>query len=152
MYAKNKRSKKTVLLAEDDPLLIDIYSTKLKNAGFKVEIARDGNECLAKLHEKKSDVLLLDIVLPQISGWEVLRQIKRDEKLKDLKIIILSNLGQRNEVKKGLELGAVRYLIKSHYTPSQVVEEIKKILTPLSLQERRPTVKEHQDVEKLGIL
>ena len=125
---KTKGVKKTVLLAEDDPLLIDIYSTKLKNAGFKVEIAKDGNECLTKLREKKSDVLLLDIVLPQISGWEVLRQIKGDEGFKGLKIIILSNLGQKNEVKKGLELGAVRYLIKSHYTPSQVVEEIKKLL------------------------
>jgi len=125
---ETKETKKTVLLAEDDPFLIDVYSTKLKEAGFNVEVAKDGNECLTKLREKKLDLLLLDIVLPQISGWEVLRKIKENERLKDLKIIILSNLGQKNEIKQGLGLGAARYLIKSHYTPTQVVEEINKLL------------------------
>ena len=123
---------KSILLIEDDPFLIDIYTTKLKEAGFSVDLATDGEQGLRKLVEKKFDLLLLDIVLPQIDGWEILNKIK-NEKLKiknfgDLKIVILSNLGQKEEVEKGMKLGATKYLIKAHYTPSEVVEEIKKIL------------------------
>lgn len=119
---------KTILLVEDDPFLIDIYAKKLKEAGFKVEVAIDGEEALKKLKEKKPDLLLLDIVLPQIDGWEILQKIKKNKKLEDLKVVILSNLGQKEEIEKGLKLGAEKYLIKAHYTPSQVVEEVKKVL------------------------
>ena len=116
---------KTILLVEDDPFLIDIYTTKFKEAGFNVEVASDGEEGLRKLNGEKFDLLVLDIVLPQIDGWEILRKIKN---LKDLKIVVLSNLGQKGEVEKGLKLGATKYLIKAHYTPSQVVDEIKEVL------------------------
>lgn len=119
---------KNILLAEDDLFLIDIYVSKLREAGFKVKLAKDGEEALKKLREEKFNLLLLDIVLPKISGWELLEKIKKIQKLKNLKIIILSNLCQKTEVEKGLELGATKYLIKAHYTPSEVVEEIKKIL------------------------
>jgi len=118
---------KSILLVEDDPFLIDIYTTKLKESGFGVEVASDGESALRKVKEKEPDLVILDIVLPQLDGWEILRQIKSDPKLKNIKIIILSNLGQKEEVEKGVELGAVKYLIKAHYTPSQVVEEIKEI-------------------------
>ena len=121
---------KSILLVEDDPFLIDIYSTKLKESGFSVEVASDGESALHKVKEKEPDLVILDIVLPQLDGWEILRQIKSDPKLKNIKIIILSNLGQKEEVERGVELGAVKYLIKAHYTPSQVVEEIKEIYAP----------------------
>jgi len=123
---------KQILLIEDDPFLIDIYTTKLKEGGFSVEVATGGEEGLRKLRERSFDLLVLDIVLPQIDGWKVLEEIKnqglKDKNLKDLKIIVLSNLGQKEEVEKGLKLGATKYLIKAHYTPSEVVEEIRKIL------------------------
>ena len=123
---------KTILLVEDDPFLIDIYTTKLKEGGFSVEVAAGGEEGLRKLKEKSFDLLVLDIVLPRIDGWKVLEEIKnqglKNKNLKDLKIIVLSNLGQKEEVEKGLKLGAIKYLIKAHYTPSEVVEEIRKIL------------------------
>ena len=118
---------KSILLVEDDPFLIDIYTTKMKESGFVVEVASDGESALQKIKEKTPCLVILDIVLPQLDGWEILRQIKSDPKLKKIKIIILSNLGQKEEVEKGVELGATKYLIKAHYTPSQVVEEIKKI-------------------------
>ena len=123
---------KNILLVEDDPFLIDIYTTKLKEAGFSVEVATDGEGGLRLITEKKFDLLVLDIVLPQIDGWEILRKIK-NEKLKtknfrDLKIVVLSNLGQKDEVEKGIKLGATKYLIKAHYTPSEVIEEIKEVL------------------------
>ncbi len=119
---------KTILLVEDDPFLIDIYTTKLKESGFFVEVAQGGESVFRKIEEKKPDLIVLDIVLPQIDGWEILRKIKKDGKLKDIKVIILSNLGQKAEVEKGLSLGAEKYLIKAHFTPSEVVAEIKQLL------------------------
>ena len=119
---------KRILLVEDDPFLIDIYTTKLKEAGFKIEVATDGEEGLRKLTEKKFDLLVLDIVLPQIDGWEILKKVKADQKLKETPVLILSNLGQKGEVEKGMKLGATKYLIKAHYTPSEVIEEIKEVL------------------------
>jgi DNA-binding response OmpR family regulator len=122
---------KSILLVEDDPFLIDIYTTKFKKAGFGVEVASNGEEGLRKLSEGKFDLLVLDIVLPQVDGWEVLRKIKNQKSssknLKDLKVVVLSNLGQKGEVEKGLKLGATKYLIKAHYTPTEVVEEIKEV-------------------------
>lgn len=119
---------KNILLIEDDPFLIDIYTTKLKDSGFSIEVATDGGVGLRKLREKEYDLLVLDIVLPHIDGWRILREIEKDEKLRNLTIVIFSNLGQKEEVEKGLQLGAVKYFIKAHYTPSEMVEEIKKIL------------------------
>jgi len=119
---------KKILLVEDDPFLIDIYNTKLKETGFSVEIASNGEEVFSKTKERKFDLIVLDIVLPGMDGWEVLEKIKADPKNKSLKVIVLSNLGQKEEVNKGLKLGATKYLIKANYTPTQVVEEIKKIL------------------------
>ena len=124
---------KQILLVEDDPFLIDIYATKFKEEGFSVEVANDGEEGLRKLregegNEEKFDLLVLDIVLPHVDGWEILKEIKASEKLKNLKIVILSNLGQKGEVEKGVKLGATKYLIKAHYTPSEVVAEIKQLL------------------------
>jgi len=133
---------KNILLVEDDPFLIDIYTTKLREESFSIEVATDGKEGLKKLREKKFDLLVLDIVLPKIDGWEILEKLKTElpkeakvkmrtkfsSPIKNLKIIILSNLGQREEVEKGLKLGATKYLIKAHYTPSEVVEAIKEVL------------------------
>ena len=133
---------KQILLIEDDPFLIDIYTTKLKEEGFSIDVATGGEEGLRKLREKKFDLLVLDIVLPKIDGWEILEKLKTElpkeakvkmrtkfsSPIKNLKIIILSNLGQKEEVEKGLRLGAEKYLIKAHYTPSEVVEEINKVL------------------------
>jgi len=119
---------KTILLIEDDPFLIDIYTTKLKESGFSVEVATNGEEGIIKAEEAKPNLIVLDIVLPQIDGWEILKKIKQDENLKKIPVIILSNLGQKSEVEKGIKLGAAKYLIKAHYTPSEVIEEIKKVL------------------------
>jgi len=117
-----------ILLVEDDPFLIDIYTTKLETSGFEVGVAKNGEEALDKLKEKKPDLVILDIVLPRLDGWEVLARIKENPELKDLKVVALSNLGQKEEVEKGVKMGATKYLIKAHHTPAEVVEEIKKCL------------------------
>ena len=119
---------KSILLVEDDPFLIDIYSQKLGNSGFEVAVVKEGDKVFEALQKKKPDLMLLDIVLPGVEGWEILRRIGKDDSFSNLKVVILSNLGQKEEVEKGLKLGALRYLIKANYTPTEVVEEIKKIL------------------------
>ncbi len=119
---------KKILLVEDDPFLIDIYTSKLEKEGFSVKISESGEDCFKKIKQEKPDLILLDIILPKIDGWKVLKKIKSDEKLKNIKIIILSNLYQKEDIEKGLSLGADKYLIKANYDPKEVIEEIKKIL------------------------
>jgi len=119
---------KKILLIEDDSFLADIYSLKLREAGFDVSVAVDGEEGLAKIKDEKPDLVLLDIVLPKIDGWQILKKIRSDEDLKTIKVILLSNINQRYDVEKGIKLGADKYLIKAFFTPEEVIEEIKKLL------------------------
>lgn len=120
---------KNILLIEDDPFLIDIYTTKLKQVkfNFNVDVAEDGAKALKKIKEKMPDLIILDIVLPHMDGWDLLKNIKKDKSFEETKVIILSNLGQKEEVEKGIKLGAKKYFVKAHYTPSQIVEEINKL-------------------------
>ena len=111
---------KKILLIEDDPFLADIYSTKLKENNFEVEVVSEGEEALRRVKEQPYDLVLLDIVLPKMDGWEILRSIRSEPKLQDLKVIIISNLGQKEEIDKGLGLGALKHLVKAHYTPSEM--------------------------------
>jgi DNA-binding response OmpR family regulator len=120
---------KKILLVEDDPFLIDIYSTRLKKEGYLVEVSNSGKDCLNKLEKENFDLLILDLVLPDINGMEILEEInKRKDLSRKFKIIVLSNIGDKKEMEKGIKLGATKYLIKAHYTPSEIVEEIKNLL------------------------
>ncbi|TSC56943.1 MAG: response regulator receiver protein [Parcubacteria group bacterium Greene0714_21] len=118
-----------ILLVEDDPMLQDIYLTKLKEVGFDVSLAGDGEKVMPELHKAKPDIMLLDIVLPLKDGWEVLSEVRKDPKWNSVKIVVLSNIGEAQDVEKGFALGADLYLIKAHFTPSQVVGEINKLLS-----------------------
>ncbi len=120
--------KKKILLVEDDKFLSEMYVTKLTESGFETEVASDGPEALVKIEERKPDLILLDIVLPKMDGFEFLRLLKKNESLNAIHVIILSNLGQKEEVEKGLGLGADDYIIKAHFTPTEVVAKVKKIL------------------------
>lgn len=120
--------KNTILLIEDDPLLVDIYSTKFKEAGFEVQVADSGEKALLLFGKVSPSVIVMDIVLPHVDGWELLEAAKKQKNLKDSKIVVLSNLGQKEEIEKGISLGADRYLIKAHFTPSQVIEEVNNLL------------------------
>lgn len=120
--------KPKILLVEDDPLLIDIYTTKFAEAGFNVVVVEDGEKVEKSLEKDQPDIIVLDIVLPHKDGWTVLEQLKTQGALDRFKVVVLSNLGQKEEIEKGLRLGAVKYLIKAHYTPSQVAQEVKSLL------------------------
>ena len=116
-----------ILLVEDDPLLIDIYTTKLKQVGFELDVEEDGDRVFDHAQKNQPDVILLDIVLPHTDGWEILEKLQQEDSTKHIPIFVLSNLGQKEEIEKGLRLGATKYLIKAHYTPSEVVGEIEQL-------------------------
>lgn len=121
-------NKAKILLVEDDSFLAGMYQAKLSLEGFVVEMAADGEQGLKIAKEENPDLILLDIILPKLSGFEVLKKIKKDEKTRNIPVILLTNLGQRDDVLKGLALGAKDYLIKAHFMPSEVVEKIKKLV------------------------
>lgn len=121
--------KNLILLVEDDEFLAELYATKLNLEGFEVALAVDGEKGLKMIKEKKPDLILLDIILPKMDGFEILKKVRADKDLKNIPIILLTNLSQKDEVKKGLELGANDYLIKAHFMPSEVVKKIKQALT-----------------------
>jgi len=119
---------KKILIIEDDPFLSEMYAAKFNQNDFQTEVATDGKSGLAKIKADKPDLVLLDIVLPKMDGFEILKAIKADPKFKDIPIVLLTNLGQKSEVEKGLSLGADEYIIKAHFTPTAVVAKIKEIL------------------------
>ena len=117
-----------ILIVEDDKFLIDLISEKLNGEGFEIFKALDGEEGLKKVNEVNPDLVLLDLILPGIDGFEVLSQLKQNPALSSIPVIILSNLGQKEDIDKGLSLGAVDYLIKAHFTPNEIVEKVKAVL------------------------
>ena len=121
--------KSVVLLIEDDNLLVRMYQDKFTGDGYKVVVALDGENGLAKLKKEKPTLVLLDIMMPKMNGFEVLKKIKADPSSKNIPVILLTNLGGEDDAKKGLEMGAVAYLIKSDYTPDEVIAKIKEILS-----------------------
>ena len=121
---------KKILLIDDDEFLLDMYSLKFREAGFQVELSRGGVEALELLKKKdfSPDVILLDVVMPTIDGFEFLKEVKKDNLLKGVAVIILSNLGQKDDIDKGLALGADDYIVKAHSTPSEVVKKVETLL------------------------
>jgi CheY-like chemotaxis protein len=117
-----------ILLVEDDPFLIDIYTKEFERFGYQIGVVTRGNEVLDYLKNHKVSLILLDILLPGISGWQILEEIKKDKNTKDIKIIILSNISSKEDIEKAFSLGAEKYLVKAHYLPKEVVEESLKSL------------------------
>jgi DNA-binding response OmpR family regulator len=117
-----------ILIVEDDRFLRELIARKLRNEGYEVIEAVEGEEGLKRIKEEKPDLVLLDLILPGIDGFEVLESAKKDSEIASIPVIILSNLGQREEIERGLKLGAIDYLIKAHFTPGEIIEKIKNIL------------------------
>ncbi|PJA86690.1 MAG: response regulator [Candidatus Moranbacteria bacterium CG_4_9_14_3_um_filter_42_9] len=128
---------KKIMIVEDDSFVLDIYQTKLSQEGYTVIEARNGVEAMKKLEKEKPDLLLLDIVMPYMDGIEVLKKIRERADLKNMPVILLTNLSQKEEINVGLGLGASDYLIKSHFTPSEVMEKIKIYLPGKKAEENK---------------
>ena len=117
-----------ILVIEDDKFLRELISQKLIQEGYKIVEAMDGEKGLEAIKKEKPDLILLDLILPGIDGFEVLTRIKKDQPETKIPIIILSNLGQKDDIEKGLKMGAVDYLIKAHFTPAEIIEKIRAVL------------------------
>lgn len=117
-----------ILLVDDDQFLLDMYSLKFKESGFDIDVAMSGQEALDKIKQNKYSVILLDIVMPTLDGFEVLQRIKKDNLAEGAIIIVLSNLGQKEDIERGMQLGAQDYVIKAHFTPREVVEKVNQHL------------------------
>mgnify|MGYP001602936326 CR=1 FL=1 len=122
-------NKYKILIIDDDEFLLDMYSIKFRELGYGVEIAFSGVDALEKIKKGfEPDVILVDVIMPNMDGFEFLRQVKKDNLLKKSKVVILSNLGQDEDLKKGKELGADDYIVKAYFTPLEVTKKIEALL------------------------
>ena len=121
-------TKKKVLIVEDEDFLVSMYQLKFEQEGFEVFVARDGKSGLALGLKKKPDLILLDIVLPEMDGYEVLAELKKNKEAAEIPVLIFSNLGQKSEISRGINLGADAYIVKANYTPEQLIKHVKKLI------------------------
>ena len=117
---------KKILLVEDEEIMINLLQRKLVKEGYKVLIARDGQEGLEKMRKEKPDLVLLDIIMPKMGGFEVMEEMEKDKELNKIPVIVISNSGQPVELDKAQKLGAKDWLIKTEFDPQEVVEKVKK--------------------------
>ena len=120
--------KTKILLIEDEELIIRLLSKKLAAIGYDVSLAMDGREGLEKIKQIVPDLILLDIVMPRMGGFEVMAEMKKDEKIANIPVIIISNSGQPLELEKAKELGAADWLVKTEFDPKEVAEKIQKYI------------------------
>ncbi|MFA5368591.1 MAG: response regulator [Candidatus Paceibacterota bacterium] len=119
---------KKILLIEDDKFLRELMLRKLLSLNYDVFAAVDGEEGIEKIKKELPDLVLLDLILPGMNGFEVLEMAKKDPITNKIPIIILSNLGQGEDIEKGLKLGAADFLVKAHFTPQEIINKLKTIL------------------------
>ena len=119
---------KKILIVEDDSMISSMYKIKLEQAGFEVFVADDGARGLEMAVEKKPDIILLDVILPQMDGFSLLQELKINKHFKDTPIIMLTNLGTSEDKEKGASYGASDYLVKANLTPADIVDTINKYL------------------------
>ncbi|OQA37178.1 MAG: Transcriptional regulatory protein SrrA [Parcubacteria group bacterium ADurb.Bin326] len=117
-----------VLLVEDESMIVDMYKMRLEEEGFEVLVTDKGTEAFEIASKEKPNIILLDVILPEIDGFSVLQMIKDDSKTKNIPVMMLTNLGQESDKEKGSQLGAVEYFIKSQHTPADVLSAVKKIV------------------------
>lgn len=122
------KKKTKILVVEDETFLVKIYTVKLKKEGFDVEIATDGESAVEAAESYKPDMILLDLILPKMNGFEALEEIRKQPAMKKTPVIVLSNLGQDEDIKRAENLGADGYLVKANFSIQDVVQKIKDVL------------------------
>jgi len=121
-------SKAKILLVEDDQMIVELYKLKLEESGFEVTVTEKGSEALEIAKKEKPDLILLDIILPEIDGFAILQTLKSESATKKIPVMLLTNLSQESDQQKGTQLGAAGYFVKAQHTPSDILAEIKKII------------------------
>jgi len=126
---KTKREKPLILVAEDELLYAKIYQNKLVMEGYEVVMVGNGKEAIRVAQDSQPDLILLDMIMPEIDGFQVLAGLKSDPSTRDIKIIVLSNLSQPSDLETAKNLGAMEYLVKSNLSISDLIKKIKTYLT-----------------------
>ena len=121
-------AKKNILIVEDDQFFRELLTKKLSLEGFNMIEAANGENGVEMAKEKKPNLILLDLLLPSIDGFEVLSKVKTDSDTSSIPVIILSNLGQQEDIERGLKLGAADYLIKSQFDIDSIVEKVRSTI------------------------
>ncbi len=124
----NNQSKPLILIIEDDEFLANIYKSKFEVEGYKVQVENNGEDGYYAILKKKPTVVLLDVLLPGIDGFTILKRVKESKKTQHIPVILLTNLGDKKDVEKGITLGADDYLIKAHFKPSETVTKVNQLL------------------------
>lgn len=128
----------SVFIVDDDEFILDIYSVKFREKGYKVENAMSGAEALEKIKQGfLPDVMLLDIVMPKMDGFELLKKIRDEKLMPNSLIIILTNLGQKEDIQKGLDLKADDYVVKAYFTPSDIAKKVEELLSKKKLENKK---------------
>ncbi len=117
-----------MLVVEDDRFLVKAFHAKLTSSGFEVVLAHDGVEAMEQLKKIKPDIMLLDLIMPRMDGFDVLTEMQKNAAYKKIPVVILTNLGQESDRKRGLDLGAIDYVVKADFSLQQVVDLINKHL------------------------
>lgn len=121
-------TKYKILLVEDDVFLVEIYAAKFTEAGFFLLAAENGEKGFEIAQKEKPDLIVLDILLPKMDGFELLKKMKKNRETKEIPVLLLTNLSQAADVAEGLKLGAKEYLVKAHFTPAEVLQKVKMLL------------------------
>jgi DNA-binding response OmpR family regulator len=117
-----------VLIIEDDSFLQGLEAGKLKKEGYEIITASTGEEALKKINDPKIDIILLDLILPGVDGFEVLKKIRETEAVKNIPVIVFSNLSEEKDIKRSKELGATDFMVKSNFTLEELVGHVKATL------------------------
>lgn len=125
---ENTINQKKILIIEDDHAISSMYKIKFEVDGFIVSIANDGVEGLDLAKKEKPDIIMLDVILPQLDGFSVLEELKKEKQTKDIPVVMLTNLGVEEDKNKGMKLGTLDYLVKASLTPKQISIKIKQYL------------------------
>ncbi len=119
---------KTILIIEDEQTLASLLQHKLSRRGYRSIVAGDGREGLKKIKEIHPDLILLDIIMPEMGGFEVMEAKQKMKEIKDIPVMIISNSGQPVEISQAQKLGAVDWIIKTNFDPEEVMRKVEKIL------------------------
>lgn len=126
--SQSRGEKKIVFIVEDDLLLVSAYEIKFKKEDVEMWVAKDGKEAVGFLTRQPPDIVLLDLMLPGMSGYEVLSEIRKNDVWKNVPVIVLTNLGQAQDIEKAKSLGVVDYLVKANTKISEITDKVKKYL------------------------
>lgn len=129
---------KSILLVDDDLTLLEMYENRLKAEGALVEMARDGEEAIKMIEANHPDLIMLDIMMPKVNGFQVLQYLKNDQTLRDIPVIVLTVLVEGDKYTKAKELGADDFIVKSDLMPMDVIEKIRNLLASKTLEVGEP--------------